>query len=200
MQNKKLWLGVALALVLAGAAGGVWFYMQPSKPIRSTVKPRPVQVPAPKEQAQPKPTASDAKGVAVAPITQFSPGTVYSGTLGEVTGLQAGRDINKAAFEFKQMEVKVKEMEEKLTEKPTVLPTLSLPPLQPSTAPEAKTATNPRLVVQAVRGMGNDLTATLRTKDGTYLVKAGDTIPGHGKVQLVTRERVIVNHAALPWM
>ena len=111
MQNKKIWLGVALALVLAGAAGGVWFYMQPSKPIRSTVKPRPVQVPAPKEQAQPKPTASDAKGVAVAPITQFSPGTVYSGTLGEVTGLQAGRDINKAAFEFKQMEVKVKEME-----------------------------------------------------------------------------------------
>ena len=33
MQNKKIWLGVALALVLAGAAGGVWFYMQPSKPI-----------------------------------------------------------------------------------------------------------------------------------------------------------------------
>ena len=199
MQNKKIWLGVALALVLAGAAGGVWFYMQPSKPIRSTVKPRPVQVPAPKEQTQPTPTASDAKGVAVAPITQFSPGTVYSGTLGEVTGLQAGRDINKAAFEFKQMEVKVKEMEEKLTEKPTVLPALSLPPLQPSTAPEAKTATNPRLVVQAVRGMGNDLTATLRTKDGTYLVKAGDTVPGHGKVQLVTRERVIVDHTALPW-
>ena len=54
MQNKKIWLGVALALVLAGAAGGVWFYMQPSKPIRSTVKPRPVQVPAPKEQTQPK--------------------------------------------------------------------------------------------------------------------------------------------------
>ena len=61
MQNKKIWPGVALALVL-GAAQGVWFYMQPSKPIRSTVKPRPVQVLAPKEQAQPKPTASDAKG------------------------------------------------------------------------------------------------------------------------------------------
>lgn len=200
MQNKKIWLGIALALVLAAASGGVWFYLQPSKPIRSAMKPRPVQVQPPKEQAQPKPTASGSKGVAVAPITQFSPTTVYSGTLGEVTGLQAGRDINKAAFEFKQMEVKVKEMEEKLTEKPTALPALSLPPLQPSTATEAKTTGTPKLVVQAVRGRGNDLMATVRTKGGTYLVKAGDTVPGYGKVQLVTRERVIVNHALLPWM
>lgn len=198
MQNKKIWLGVTLALVLVGASGGVWFYMQPSKPIRNAVKPHPVS--APKEQTQPKPTTSDAKGIAVAPITQFSPGTVYSGTLGEVTGLQAGRDINKAAFEFKQMEVKVKEMEEKLTEKSTVLPALPLPPLQQTTAPEAKMAQNPRLVVQAVRGRGNDLTASLSTKDGTYLVKMGDTVPGHGKVQLITRERVIVNHTVLPWM
>lgn len=199
MRNKKIWCVLALMLVPALASLGVWFYMQPSKPARNAVKPRAAQVQASKEQAQPNPTASDAKGVAVVPITEFSPGTVYSGTLGEVTGIQAGRDLNKAAFEFKQMRVKVKEMEEKLAERPGALQALSLPPIQPPTTPEGKMSVSSKLVVQAVRGMGNDLTATLRTKDGTYLVKTGDTVPGHGKVQLVTRERVIVDHTALPW-
>lgn len=199
MRNKKIWCVLALMLVLALASLGVWFSVQPSRPVGNAVKPRAAQVQASKEQAQPNPTASDAKGVAVTPITEFSPGTVYSGTLGEVTGIQAGRDLNKAAFEFKQMRVKVKEMEEKLAERPGALQALSLPPIQPPTTPEGKMSVSSKLVVQAVRGAGNDLTATLRTKDGTYLVKTGDTVPGHGKVQLVTRERVIVDHTALPW-
>lgn len=199
MRNKKIWCVFALVLVLALASLGVWFYVQPSKAARKTVSPIAAQAQAPKEQTQPKSTTSETKGIAVAPITEFSPGTVYSGTLGEVTGIQAGRDLNKAAFEFKQMKVKVKEMEEKLAERSGALQALSLPPIQPSMTPEAKTVTSSKLVVQVVSGVGNDLTATLRTKDGIYLVKTGDTVPGHGKVQLVTRERVIVDHTALPW-
>ncbi|MFQ8888491.1 MAG: hypothetical protein ACLR7Z_09305 [Bilophila wadsworthia] len=35
---------------------------------------------------------------------------MYSGMLGEVTGIQAGRDINKAAYEYKQYQVKLKEL------------------------------------------------------------------------------------------
>ena len=52
----------------------------------------------------------------------------------------------------------------------------------------------------AVRGTNENLSATLRTKDGSHVVKTGDTVPGFGKVQSITRDRVVINGSAIPWM
>ena len=125
---------------------------------------------------------------------------MYSGTLGEVTGIQAGRDINKAAYEYKQYQVKLKELDDKLAEKPAIVPSLSLPPVTQGIAkgntPESKPS---RLVVLSVKG-ASTLTATLRSSAGTYTVKVGDTVPGFGTVSSISRDKVIVNNSSLPWL
>ncbi|MBS6157499.1 MAG: type IV pilus biogenesis protein PilP, partial [Sutterella sp.] len=76
------------------------------------------------------------------------------------------------------------------------------PQLSPSAGvpglPEKKEST--RIVVMAVRGTNENLSATLRTKDGSHVVKTGDTVPGFGKVQSITRDRVVINGSAIPWM
>lgn len=73
---------------------------------RNTKRVQPAQMP-PAQASQPREhgTEQASAGIPVEPITEFRPGTVYSGTLGEVTGIQAGRDINKAAYEYKQYQV-----------------------------------------------------------------------------------------------
>ena len=135
--------------------------------------------------------------VAVPPITEINPRTVYSGNLGTLTGIQAGADIKKMELEFAQLSAKIKDLQKK-----EEVPTLTLPPLsQPSgslTPPEKKEPS--RIVVMAVRGADGILSATLRTQKGTHIVKVGEIIPGFGKVQFISRERVVVNGSAVPWM
>ena len=200
MQNKKLLFGVAIVLVLAlvATAGGI--YMSSTSAPRNAKRVQPVQMP-PAQASQPKEhTEQTSAGIPVEPITEFRPGTVYSGTLGEVTGIQAGRDINKAAYEYKQYQVKLKELDDKLAEKPAIVPSLSLPPVPQGAAkvgtPERKPS---RLVVLSVKG-ASTLTATLRSSAGTYTVKVGDTVPGFGTVSSISRDKVIVNNSPLPWL
>lgn len=196
MRNKKLLFALLILLVLCMGALGTWFWMQPATPPKPVAKPRPVQA----KQEEPKERRKETSAIAVSPITEFSPQTVYSGTLGEVTSIQAGRDINKVLFELKQSQVKVKEMEEKLNEKPSSLPVLSLPPVQQGTSAASAPSTPSRLVVLSVKGSDTSLSATLRSKAGTYIVRVGDSVPGFGKVQAISRDRVVVNNAALPWL
>ena len=54
-------------------------------------------------------------------------------------------------------------------------------------------------MVLSVCGMGNTLSATLRTKNGTHVVRTGEDVPGFGKVQHISRDRVVVGGAAIPW-
>ena len=100
-------------------------------------------------------------------------------------------------LEFAQLSAKIKDLQKK-----EEVPTLTLPPLsQPSgslTPPEKKEPS--RIVVMAVRGADGILSATLRTQKGTHIVKVGEIIPGFGKVQFISRERVVVNGSAVPWM
>lgn len=195
MRNKKLLFALLILLVLCMSVLGFWFWMQPDTPKKPVAKPRPVQA----KQEEPKERRKETSAIAVSPITEFSPQTVYSGTLGEVTSIQAGRDINKVLFELKQSQVKVKEMEEKLNEKPSSLPVLSLPPIQQGTPAVSSPTAPSRLVVLSVKG-SDTLSATLRSKAGTYIVRVGDSVPGFGKVQTISRDRVVVNNAALPWL
>ena len=202
MPNRKLRFGVIIVLVLAlvATAGGI-YYMSSTPAPRNTKRVQPAQMP-PVQASQPREhgTEQASAGIPVEPITEFRPGTVYSGTLGEVTGIQAGRDINKAAYEYKQYQVKLKELDDKLAEKPVIVPSLSLPPVTQGIAkgnpPESKPS---RLVVLSVKG-ASTLTATLRSSAGTYTVKVGDTVPGFGTVSSISRDKVIVNNSPLPWL
>lgn len=200
MPNRKLLFGVAIVLVLALAATAGSLYMSSTPAPKNTKRVQPAQVP-PAQASQPREQGTEqaSAGIPVEPITEFRPGTVYSGTLGEVTGIQAGRDINKAA-EYKQYQVKLKELDDKLAEKPAIVPSLSLPPVTQGTAkgstPESKPS---RLVVLSVKG-ASTLTATLRSSAGTYTVKVGDTVPGFGTVSSISRDKVIVNNSSLPWL
>ena len=131
------------------------------------------------------------------PITEINPRTVYSGNLGTLTGIQAGADIKKLELEFAQMEAKIREIQKKEEVAPLALPPLT----QPSGAPAlAEKKESSRIVVIAVRGSDGALSAMLRTKNGTHIVRVGETIPGFGKVQSIARDRVIVNGFAIPWM
>ncbi len=200
MQNKKLWLMASLlVIVILGTGAGVYMYSRPAPVTKHPVTPvQEKSVPASFSKEQSK-TAD--QGTRVEPITEFRPGTVYSGTLGEVTSIQAGRDINKAAFEYKQYQLKLKELDDKLSEKPVIVPSLSLPPVTHTQGqPQAiSTESRSRLVVMSVKGAGT-LTATLRSRSGTYTVKVGDTVPGFGTVSSITRETVTINNSPLPWL
>ena len=199
MQSKKKWLVAALVvliLLIAGLGTYRWLSQQPSIPATPPIK---KAAPA----ASPKPVKTSAKatpadeGVAVPPITEINPRTVYSGNLGTLTGIQAGADIKKLELEFAQMEAKIREIQKKEEVAPLALPPLT----QPSGAPAlAEKKESSRIVVIAVRGSDGALSAMLRTKNGTHIVRVGETIPGFGKVQSIARDRVIVNGFAIPWM
>jgi len=199
MQNKKKWqiaVLVVLVLLSAGLGAYLWLSQQPSTPAIPPVKKAP-------PVASPKPAKTPAKapladeGVAVPPITEINPRTVYSGNLGTLTGIQAGADIKKLELEFAQTEAKIRDLQKKEEVAPLALP--PLPQLSGTPAlPEKKEPS--RIVVMAVRGSDGSLSATLRTKSGTHIVRVGETVPGFGKVQSIARDRVVVNGSAIPWM
>ena len=79
-------------------------------------------------------------------------------------------------LEFAQLDAKIRELQKKedVPAGPVVLPSLSQPSGVPG-LPEKKEST--RIVVMAVRGINENLIATLRTREGTHVVKTGDTFP-----------------------
>ena len=200
MQNKKWQIVVLAVLVLIAVCMGVfWWTRQQAAPVAPPV--RPIQKTAnaalPTETAKPTPKFNADSGVAVPPITEINPRTVYSGNLGTLTGIQAGADIKKMELEFAQLDAKIKDIQKKEEVAPLALPPLSQSSGTPA-LPEKKESS--RIVVMAVRGMDGVLSATLRTKNGTHIVRAGETVPGFGKVQSISRDRVVVNGSAVPWM
>ena len=199
VDKKKAQIAVltVLGCALFGSAAFQFF------PEQKSVSERPVKKVAPKTASAPKPappSPSPKDSVAVPPITELDPRTVYSGNLGTLTGIQAGADLKKMELEFAQLDAKIRELQQPKEAIPTS--PITLPQLSPSAGvpglPEKKEST--RIVVMAVRGTNENLSATLRTKDGSHVVKTGDTVPGFGKVQSITRDRVVINGSAIPWM
>ncbi len=197
MRDKRQWLALA-ALLCIMVGGGAWYWW-PQQPVAVPTPIRPIKKTAP-SPAQEKPQGQTLKGdagIKVAPITEITPRTVYSGDLGTLTGIQAAADIKKMQLEFAQLDAKVKELKKQPEPPMQALPLL--PPRPSSSDMTQKTESSPRIVVLSVWGIGTTLTARLRTKDGTHTVKTGDDIPGFGTVQHISRDRVVVGGAAIPW-
>ena len=198
IDKKKTQIAIlaVLGCALIGAAAFQFFPQQKTAPQRPVKKIAP-ETPPISKPASPRPSGKD--GVFVPPIMDLDLRTVYSGNLGTLTGIQAGADLKKMELEFAQLDAKIRELQKKddVPAGPVVLPSLSQPSGVPG-LPEKKEST--RIVVMAVRGINENLIATLRTKDGTHVVKTGDTVPGFGKVQSIARDRVVINGSAIPWM
>lgn len=205
MPDKKKIIAASVAgILVAGMAGGYVWYSGQSRPHR----------PATPRAARTAPQAADVKPVAVKKdvsrgtvsvpsIMEFDPSTVYSGSLGEMTGLLAGRELSKVAFDMKQNEIRLKELEGKLhAEQPVFLaPPVPVTTEQPGAAGTAPAKQEPeRMFVASVMGGTGNLKALLRSRTGRYLVQVGDTVPGLGRVSGITPERVEVEHHPLPWM
>lgn len=199
IDKKKTQIAIlaVLGCALIGSAAFQFFPQQKTAPQRPVKKIAPETAPAPERTSSR--LSGKAEGVAVPPITELDPRTVYSGNLGTLTGIQAGADLKKMELEFAQLDAKIRELQKKddVPAGPVVLPSLSQPSGVPG-LPEKKEST--RIVVMAVRGINENLIATLRTREGTHVVKTGDTVPGYGKVQSIARDRVVINGSAIPWM
>ena len=196
MQNKKWQLVVLAVLVLlTAAAGGFWWMQQQAAspaPLRPVRKAAPATSPETAGQSAARP-AADA-GIAVPPITELNPRTAYSGNLGTLTGIQAGADIKKMELEYAQLDAKIRDLQKKEDIAP-LLPPLAQAPGVPGLPRQEPS----RVVVMAVRGADGALSATLRTKNGTHIVRVGESVPGFGKVQLISRDRVVVGGSPVPW-
>ncbi len=163
---------------------------------------------------------ADANAVRLPAITNFEPGTVYSGTLGEITRLQAGSQIARADLALAEVQVKLKEMERRLagtgTEAEAASGSLedsirdsirqSLKVTLKATVQEEMAramgsiskARLGNLRVIAVRGRGASLEAEVAGPEGRHFVREGSSI-GDKIVDEISRTRVVVGGTALPW-
>ena len=163
---------------------------------------------------------ADANAVRLPAITNFDPGTVYSGTLGEITRLQAGSQIARADLALAEVQVKLKEMERRLAgaspEAESASDSLedsiresissSLRDTLKATVQEEMAramgsiskARLGNLRVIAVRGRGASLEAEVAGPEGRLFVREGSAI-GDKIVDEISRTRVVVGGTALPW-
>ncbi|MBR6626251.1 MAG: type IV pilus biogenesis protein PilP [Mailhella sp.] len=206
-KRKKILIGVAgLCIVAMGALGFAYYSsLTPSRPplSKTAEKTRPVPVkPLKLGETQTAVLSKKSEAVSVAPITKYDPSTVYSGSLGEVTSLLAGRELSKVAFDMRQNEIKLKELEGKLLAEQVGFFAPPTPVQQEEKAEVTKAPVKAPEVfaVRSVMGSGHNLKAVLNSKSGKYTVKRGDVVPGLGKITSITPDRVEADNKPLPWM
>ncbi|MDO4840245.1 MAG: hypothetical protein Q3990_06170 [Desulfovibrionaceae bacterium] len=194
------------------------------------------------EQAQDKVPAADAMHFPA--ITDFAPGTVYSGTLGELTRLQAGQEMARAALSLKEIQARILETENNMARARREMEAIrngeedgegneqdagmADPSAQNSSGqhPSPKQSLKQSVdelragldalagdvaalrqdkekaqscLVIAVRSQGAGLVAEIATREGRYLVRSGDHVPGVGRIESVSRTRVMAGGKSLPW-
>ena len=167
----------------------------------------------------------DKETTALPAITDFSPGTVYSGTLGELTRLQAGNEVARATLSLREVQARIQDIERSMAEKAEAAREKTGSPgdgenrkakedkemeelknavaslaqdmaaLQEKKEKEAAKG----FLVLSVQSQGRTLAAEIATRQGTYLVRAGDTVPGLGRIDLVSRSKVTADGKILPW-
>ncbi len=194
------------------------------------------------EQAQDKAPAADAMHFPA--ITDFAPGTVYSGTLGELTRLQAGQEMARAALSLKEIQARILETENNMARARREMEAIrngeedgegneqdagmaessgqNSSGQNPSLKQSLKQSLNElragldalagdvaalrqdkekaqSCLVIAVRSQGSGLVAEIATREGRYLVRSGDHVPGVGRIESVSRTRVMAGGKSLPW-
>ncbi len=194
------------------------------------------------DRAQDKAPAADAMHFPA--ITDFAPGTVYSGTLGELTRLQAGQEMARAALSLKEIQARILETENNMARARREMEAIrngeedgegngqdagmADPSAQNSSGqyPSLKQSLKKSVdelragldalagdvaalrqdkekaqscLVIAVRSQGAGLVAEIATREGRYLVRSGDHVPGVGRIESVSRTRVMAGGKSLPW-
>ncbi len=194
------------------------------------------------DKTQDKAPAADAMHFPA--ITDFAPGTVYSGTLGELTRLQAGQEMARAALSLKEIQARILETENNMARARREMEAIrngeedgegngqeagmADPSAQnssgqnPSLKQSLKQSINElragldalagdvaalrqdkekaqSCLVIAVRSQGAGLVAEIATREGRYLVRSGDHVPGVGRIESVSRTRVMAGGKSLPW-
>ncbi len=175
------------------------------------------------------PAESDGSGLHLPSITDFAPGSVYSGTLGELVRLQAGQEMARAALSLKEIQARILEVENSMAKARRELSEAkaqeeadreagmagkasvqeALNELKSGFASLAEDVAALRLekaqgsdrqcLVLSVRSQGSRLVAELATKDGRFLAGAGDKVPGVGRIDSVSRSKVTAEGRSLPW-
>ena len=166
-------------------------------------------------------------GLHLPSITDFAPGSVYSGTLGELTRLQAGQEMARAALSLKEIQARILEVENSMAKARRELSEERAREEAGSTAnaslqeamnelkagfealaedvaalrleKEKGHANERQCLVLSVRSQGSRLVAELATKDGRFLAGAGDRVPGVGRIDTVSRSKVTAEGRSLPW-
>ncbi len=165
-------------------------------------------------------------GLHLPSITDFAPGSVYSGTLGELTRLQAGQEMARAALSLKEIQARILEVEnsmakarrelseerareeagnanaslqEAMNELKAGFEALAEDVAALRLEKEKAHANERQCLVLSVRSQGARLVAELATKDGRFLAGAGDRVPGVGRIDTVSRSKVTAEGRSLPW-
>lgn len=160
--------------------------------------------------------AGMAEEVLLPSIVEFEPGTVYSGTLGELTRLQAGSQIARADLALREVQVRLRDMERRLAEpgpgegesmqqlearlRASLQASLdaSLQRVLESTAQQQGSAGGGWRVL-AVRGRGTALEAVLVSAQGRFLVQPGQRL-GSGRIDAISPTAVLLDGKPLPWL
>ena len=179
------------------------------------------------EAAGPQTSETNETGALHLPsITDFAPGSVYSGTLGELTRLQAGQEMARAALSLKEIQARILEVEnsmakarrelseerareeagnanaslqEAMNELKAGFEALAEDVAALRLEKEKAHANERQCLVLSVRSQGARLVAELATKDGRFLAGAGDRVPGVGRIDTVSRSKVTAEGRSLPW-
>lgn len=179
------------------------------------------------EAAGPQTSETNETGALHLPsITDFAPGSVYSGTLGELTRLQAGQEMARAALSLKEIQARILEVEnsmakarrelseerakeeagranaslqEAMNELKAGFEALAEDVAALRLEKEKGHANERQCLVLSVRSQGSRLVAELATKDGRFLAGAGDRVPGVGRIDTVSRSKVTAEGRSLPW-
>lgn len=192
-------------------------------------KPLPDTVQSAQSDGSDGPAESDGSGLHLPSITDFAPGSVYSGTLGELVRLQAGQEMARAALSLKEIQARILEVENSMVKARRELSEAkaqeeadreagmagkasvqeAVNELKSGFASLAEDVAALRLekaqgsdrqcLVLSVRSQGSRLVAEIATKDGRFLAGAGDKVPGVGRIDSVSRSKVTAEGRSLPW-
>lgn len=193
MQGKKLTrkqagliIGGFSALCIAGVAG--WFFLSQKEP--PAPKPRPMLTrKAPVAAATRQQQNSENRKEKTAPAVVPAPAPVASdSTLGDLTRLRGLKRVLQQEAEIADLRKRLAEAQQPVVATPMPQPTIKLPPLDEEKKKPGRRS-GPSVI--SVRGVGDRLSADIRTSDGRIVtVKHGERF--NGGTLVVSRKGVSV--------
>lgn len=189
-RTKIIW-GILL-LVLLASIGLLWTQQTPSPSMPPELRDVPAKKKAATANADTTDMDAEPARTNMSADANMDTKPIVAGNLGRITELRALEE--ELTLEAKIAKLK-KEKEE--ASRSPVAPTLSLPPLTPPAPPSPVPATISRpagtggLLVVSVQGVGNQVSATVRTGAGHVVVRKGSRL-GDAVVTDISRKAVTI--------